>query len=87
MWKWYNLSMISITIKDIQRDLPGWLQRVKAGEAFVILEEDKPVAEIKPIVGNGPQLRPYGLCAGEFEVPEDFDAPLPDEIIDSFEGR
>lgn len=79
--------MTSITIKDIQRDLLGWLQRVKAGEAFVILEEDKPVAEITPVAGNGPQLRPYGLCAGEFEVPEDFDAPLPDDILYAFEGR
>ena len=24
-------------------------------------------------------LRPYGLAAGEFVVPKDFDAPLPDE--------
>ncbi|WP_309707254.1 hypothetical protein [Armatimonas sp.] len=31
--------------------------------------------------------RPYGLCAGEFVVPKDFDAPLPDEILDAFEGK
>ena len=32
------------------------------------------------------QPRPYGLCAGEFTVPQDFDAPLPEDIIASFEG-
>ena len=26
-------------------------------------------------------LRPYGLCAGEFTVPPDFDAPLPEDVI------
>ena len=33
------------------------------------------------------KLRPFGLCAGEFEVPEDFDAPLPEEILNAFEGK
>ncbi|MCK7578636.1 MAG: DUF2281 domain-containing protein [Chromatiales bacterium] len=30
-------------------------------------------------------LRPYGLCAGEFQVPDDFDAPLPDSELELFE--
>ncbi len=33
------------------------------------------------------QLRPFGLCAGEFRVPDDFDAPLPEEILSAFEGK
>ena len=28
--------------------------------------------------------RPWGLAEGDFTVPDDFDAPLPDDIIDSF---
>lgn len=31
------------------------------------------------------KLRPFGLSKGKFVVPEDFDAPLPDEILDGFE--
>jgi len=31
--------------------------------------------------------RPFGLAAGEFVVPDDFDDPLPDELLDAFEGR
>jgi hypothetical protein len=30
--------------------------------------------------------RPYGLCAGEFAVPDDFDDPLPESVIVEFEG-
>lgn len=78
--------MTIITIDDIQRDLIGYLQQVKAGETLVVLEENEPVVEIKPVAPNGARLRPYALCAGEFRVPEDFDAPLPDEIIEQFEG-
>lgn len=32
-------------------------------------------------------LRPVGLAAGEFVVPDDFDDPLPDDLLDAFEGR
>jgi len=31
--------------------------------------------------------RPYGLCRGEFVVPDDFDAPLPEEILQDFEVK
>ncbi|MCL0056653.1 type II toxin-antitoxin system Phd/YefM family antitoxin [Dehalococcoidia bacterium] len=78
--------MTTITMDDIQRDLIGYLQRVKAGETLVVLDENQPVVQIKPVAPNGARLRPYALCAGEFRVPEDFDAPLPDEIIEQFEG-
>lgn len=32
-------------------------------------------------------LRPIGLCKGEFVVPDDFDEPLPEDILASFEGK
>jgi len=28
-----------------------------------------------------------GLCAGEFEVPADFDEPLPESVLREFEGK
>lgn len=31
--------------------------------------------------------RPFGLAAGEFVAPDDFDDPLPEEILREFEGR
>ncbi len=31
--------------------------------------------------------RPFGLCKGDFNVPDDFDSPLPEDIIKEFEGN
>jgi hypothetical protein len=31
------------------------------------------------------QPRPFGLCAGEFTVPDDFDEPLSAEILNAFD--
>jgi hypothetical protein len=33
------------------------------------------------------KLRKLGWLKGKLEIPEDFDAPLPDEVIAAFEGR
>jgi hypothetical protein len=42
--------------------------------------------KVKKDSGNK-KLRPFGLCAGEFTVPDNFDDPLPEDILKGFEGR
>lgn len=79
--------MTQVNLEDIQQDLSAYLQRVEAGETLVIIRSGKPVAEVKPVVPRVETLRPFGLCAGEFTVPEDFDAPLPEDILNAFEGK
>jgi prevent-host-death family protein len=78
--------MVQVSVEEIQRDLAAYLQRVEAGETVVIVRAGQPIAEMKPVVLGAKQLRPFGLCAGEFTVPEDFDAPLPEDILKAFEG-
>lgn len=76
-----------MTLEEIQRDLKGYLERVHAGETLIVLRANEPLAEIKPVASETPRPRPFGLCAGEFTVPEDFDEPLPEDVISSFEGQ
>lgn len=78
--------MQRVTVDEIQRDPLKYLNQVEAGENFVIVQADKLIAELKPITTTNKQQRQFGLCAGEFTVLDDFDAPLPDEILNSFEG-
>lgn len=77
---------MNVTVDDLQRDPLQYLRRVEAGETIVIIRQDKVIAELKPITTNN-QLRPFGLCAGEFAVPDDFDDPLPEDILRAFEGK
>jgi antitoxin (DNA-binding transcriptional repressor) of toxin-antitoxin stability system len=78
--------MVQVSVEDIQRDLAAYLQRVEVGETVVIVRAGRAVAEIKPVASGTKQLRPFGLCAGKFIVPQDFDAPLPEDILKAFEG-
>jgi antitoxin (DNA-binding transcriptional repressor) of toxin-antitoxin stability system len=77
--------MTRVSVEEIQQDVSAVLRRVEAGETLIVVRTGKPIAEIKPFVVPPEALRPFGLCAGEFTVPEDFDAPLPEDIIKAFE--
>lgn len=73
-----------VKLSEFERDAGKYLRQVAAGESLVVIDNDKPIAEIKPLSGSVMSPRPIGLAAGEFTVPDDFDAPLPPEIIDDF---
>ncbi|MEL6775767.1 MAG: type II toxin-antitoxin system Phd/YefM family antitoxin [Cyanobacteria bacterium J06597_16] len=78
--------MLTVTIDEIQRDPSKYLRQVEAGSTFVVFQANKAIAELRPIASNH-QPRPFGLCAGEFTVPDDFDSPLPQDLLDAFEGK
>ena len=70
---------MNVTIEKVKRDPEGVLHRVMEGETLVVLEQDRPVAEIRPIEAVR-RPRPFGLAAGTFVVPDDFDDPLREEF-------
>jgi antitoxin (DNA-binding transcriptional repressor) of toxin-antitoxin stability system len=76
----------TISVQDIQRDPQAFLQRVEAGEAFIVVQGERPLAEVRPLAATATDPRPFGLCAGHFTVPTNFDGPLPDDILKEFEG-
>jgi antitoxin (DNA-binding transcriptional repressor) of toxin-antitoxin stability system len=79
--------MTTISIQEMQRDPLGYMRRVEGGETFLVVRDNLPVAKIKPVPAPARGERPFGLCAGEFTVPADFDAALSDEVLQEFEGE
>ena len=80
-------SIAEIEVNEIENNFPSYFHRVEDGETIIILKDGKPKAEIKPVITAKQKLRPFGLCSGDFVVPDDFDEPLPEEIIREFEGK
>lgn len=79
--------MSQVSIDEITEDLPAFLRRVEAGEELTITQAGRPLAEVKPISSSPLMARPFGLCAGQLTVPDDFDEPLPEAVLQDFEGR
>ena len=79
--------MTTVTIEELKKDVNGTLHRVEEGETLVVLDSDRPVAEIRPIESFPKQPRPFGLAAGQVVVPDEFFDPLPDDILSAFNGE
>jgi len=77
--------MATVNIHEAKTHLSRLLQRVAAGEEIVIARRDRPIARLVPIHDRTP-FTP-GKFAGRIRVRADFDDPLPDEVLDAFEGR
>jgi len=78
--------MIKVAIEDLEKNIPFILQHIEAGDSFLILKGQKPMGEFRPLQSPSFSLRPYGLCAGDFIVPEDFNQSLPEDMIREYEG-
>jgi antitoxin (DNA-binding transcriptional repressor) of toxin-antitoxin stability system len=80
------MVMSAISVQEIERDPSAFVRRIEAGEVFVVIAGQRPLAEVRPLPENNRDMRPFGLCAGQFSVPEDFDSPLPESLLGDFEG-
>ncbi|MCZ6451946.1 MAG: type II toxin-antitoxin system Phd/YefM family antitoxin [Deltaproteobacteria bacterium] len=76
--------MIEVGIHEAKTHLSKLLRRVAAGEEIIIARAGKPVARLLPVEKG--KSRKLGQDQGLFEVPDDFDSPLPEEILRSFES-
>jgi prevent-host-death family protein len=72
-----------VGVYEAKTTLSRLLDRVAAGEEIVITRRGEEVARLVPPPGR--RARQLGLDRGVFEVPEDFDAPLGDDVLATFE--
>ncbi len=73
-----------VNIHEAKTHLSKLLARAAVGEEVVIAKAGKPIAHLVPIVDT-PRSRVPGSAAGKMMIAPDFDAPLPEEILESFE--
>lgn len=79
--------MSTVTLLELQHQPAAILDRVEAGERLLVVRDGRAVAELRPAAAVALPPRPRGRCAGMFSVPDDFDSPLPEDILLEFEGR
>jgi prevent-host-death family protein len=79
--------MDQLNIHEVKQNLSAILKRVQSGETIIIANYNKPIAEIRPIERPSKKSRLIGLSKGEIQISANFNDPLPDEILDEFEGK
>jgi prevent-host-death family protein len=76
---------MEVKIHQAKTHLSRLLVRVAAGEEIVIAKGGRPIAQLVPF--NRPSRdRTPGQDRGRLKIAEDFDAPLPQEMLRAFES-
>jgi antitoxin (DNA-binding transcriptional repressor) of toxin-antitoxin stability system len=75
----------SVGVHEAKTHLSRLLKDVAAGEQVVITSRGKAIATLGPPPPEQ-ERRVFGIDRGRFVVPDDFDAPLPDDFLDEFEN-
>jgi prevent-host-death family protein len=77
---------ITVNVHDAKTQFSKLLQRVLAGEEIVIAKAGSPVARLVPYEQK-PTRRIPGSAKGKIWIASDFDAPLPNDLLEAFEGK
>ena len=78
--------MDTINIHEAKTNLSRLLARVELGEEIIIANRGVPIAKLVPFQKSANRLSSLGSDKGRFVVTEDFNAPLPDDLLKAFEG-
>lgn len=79
--------MTTVNIHAAKTHFSRLVDQAAAGEEIVIAKAGKPVARLVPLAPAKKPDRVLGRLAGKLNISDDFDAPLPDDLLVLFEGR
>ena len=81
----YNrVMLIEVNVTEAKSNLSRLLAKAMAGEDVIITRSGKPLVRLTP-VEPAPKRRELGTAKGEIFISDDFDEPLPEEILAAFE--
>ncbi|GAB6041849.1 type II toxin-antitoxin system Phd/YefM family antitoxin [Endothiovibrio diazotrophicus] len=75
----------TVNLYEAKTHLSHLVEQAAQGEEIIIAKAGKPKARLVPINEPGTP-REAGPWAGQVWIADDFDAPLPEDLLESFEG-
>jgi prevent-host-death family protein len=80
------MYFMAVNVHEAKTHLSKLLQRVAAGEEIIIAKAGVPVAKLVSVQSKTEE-RKLGIDEGRIYIADDFDAPLPDDILAGFYGE
>ncbi|MGE7960028.1 type II toxin-antitoxin system Phd/YefM family antitoxin [Pseudomonas sp. NPDC089530] len=80
---WRN-AMITVPLAEAKNNLSKLVDEAAAGQVITIAKHGRALARLVPV--GKPSGQRIGAMKGKLVLPDDFDAPLPDDLLDAFEG-
>ncbi|GAC1582518.1 MAG: hypothetical protein NVS3B20_27010 [Polyangiales bacterium] len=76
-----------VNVAEAKATLPELIERAAGGEEIILARAGKPRARLVSLGPDPRKLRVPGKGKGRFCAKRGFDAPLPDDLLDRFEGK
>ena len=77
--------MTTVNVHEAKTHLSRLLNRVATGEEITIAKAGRVVARLVPVTDTVEPRTP-GMDMGQIWISDDFDAPLPEQVLRDFEG-
>ena len=75
---------VTVNIHEAKTNFSKLLARAMSGEEVIIAKAGTPIARLIPFIAK-PAQRVPGSAVGKIVIAPDFDAPLPDDLLEAFE--
>lgn len=77
--------MTTVPLAEAKNNLSKLVDEAAAGHIITIAKHGRALARLVPVTKfSGPRI---GALKGKLVIPADFDTPLPDDVLERFEGR
>lgn len=80
------MVVIKINVYEAKTHLSQYLHEAEAGTRVIICRRNVPVVELRPVQPARTEPRPIGLGKGLVKIDDRFFEPLPDDVVEGFEG-
>ncbi len=78
---------MQVNIYEAKTRFSELVEQASRGETIVIAKSGTPIAKLVPLTDQPKGKIKFGTMKGEFVESDDFDDPLPAELLDLFEGK
>jgi prevent-host-death family protein len=78
------MVMTEVNVHEAKTQLSRLLDQAMAGEEVIIMRSGRRLVRLTP-VETAPVRRVLGTAKGDFVVPDNFDDPLPEDVLAEFE--
>jgi prevent-host-death family protein len=77
--------METVNVHEAKTQLSRLLARVERGEEIIIANRGVPIAKLVPLTPQKSRRETLGRDVGRFTVPDDFNEPLPEDLLTAFD--
>lgn len=76
----------TVNIHEAKTHFSELVNAASKGKEILIAKAGQPVAKLVALQEKKTKVR-FGIMKGKIKIAEDFDGPLPDDLLDLFEGK